>query len=193
MAMNEIRQQARKSAAERVARLRQQRADLVKKQEELSATVMTALAERDAVIADAERRAGAAPEELASSGLSLAQAAQWCDLVDKEAARLVKLAAQPTTSEGGHGEGKPLVVTGSFRSIGRSGRTIMTTSTDYPFRSGQLSRASVLMKLPRVLIAAAVWLLVIEALPGPAAWGALAIVVVGTVAAVVAEPVIVLP
>ena len=55
MAMNEIRQQARKSAAEWVARLRQQRADLVKKQEELSATVMTALAERDAVIADTER------------------------------------------------------------------------------------------------------------------------------------------
>ena len=46
MAMNEIRQQARKSAAERVARLRQQRADLVKKQEDLSAKVMTALAER---------------------------------------------------------------------------------------------------------------------------------------------------
>ena len=101
MAMNEIRQQARRSAAERVARLRQKRADLVKKQEELSATVMTALAERDAVIADAERRAGAALKELASSGLSLAQAAQWCDLVDKEAARLVKLAAQPTTPEGG--------------------------------------------------------------------------------------------
>ena len=101
MAMNEIRQQARKSAAERVARLRQQRADLVKKQEELSATVMTALAERDAVIADAELRAGAALKELASSGLSLAQAAQWCDLVGKDAARLVKLAAQPTTPEGG--------------------------------------------------------------------------------------------
>ena len=100
MAMNEIRQQARKSAAERVARLRQQRADLVKKQEELSATVMTALAERDAVIADAERRAGAALKELASSGLSLAQAAQWCDLVGKDAARLVKLAAQSATPEG---------------------------------------------------------------------------------------------
>lgn len=67
----------------------------------------------------------------------------------------------------------------------------MTTSTDYPFRSGQLRRAGVLMKLSRVVIAAVVWLLVIEALPGPAAWGALAIVVVGTVAAVVAEPVIV--
>lgn len=67
----------------------------------------------------------------------------------------------------------------------------MTTATDYPFRSGQLRRAGVLMKLPRVVIAAVLWLLVIEALPGPAAWGALAIVVVGTVAGVVAEPVII--
>jgi len=67
----------------------------------------------------------------------------------------------------------------------------MTTSTDYPFRSGQLRRAGVLVKLPRVVIAAVVWLLVIEALPGPAAWGVLAIVVVGAVAGVVAEPVII--
>jgi hypothetical protein len=47
------------------------------------------------------------------------------------------------------------------------------------------------MKLPRAVISAVVWLLVIEALPDPAAWGALAIVVVGTVAGVVAEPVII--
>lgn len=67
----------------------------------------------------------------------------------------------------------------------------MTTSTDYPFRSGQLRRAGVLMKLPRVVIAAVVWLLAIEALPGPAAWGVLAVVVVGTVAGVVAESVVV--
>ena len=100
MAINQIRQQARRSAAERVARLREQRADLVKKQEELSATVITALAERDAVVADSELRAGAALKELASSGLSLAQAAQWCDLVGKEAARLVRLAAQPATGDG---------------------------------------------------------------------------------------------
>ena len=45
--------------------------------------------------------------------------------------------------------------------------------------------------MPRVVISAVVWLLVIEALPGPVAWGVLAVVVVGTVAAVVAEPVIV--
>ena len=67
----------------------------------------------------------------------------------------------------------------------------MTTSTDYPFRSGQLHRAGSLVKLPRVVIAAVLWLLVIEALSGPAAWGVLAIVVVGTVAGVVAEPVII--
>ena len=40
----------------------------------------------------------------------------------------------------------------------------MTTSTDYPFRSGQLHRAGSLVKLPRVVIAAVLWLLVIEAL-----------------------------
>lgn len=45
----------------------------------------------------------------------------------------------------------------------------MTTSTDYQFRSGQLRRAGMLMRLPRVLISAMVWLVVIEALPGPAA------------------------
>ena len=67
----------------------------------------------------------------------------------------------------------------------------MTTSTVYPFRSGRLRRADVLMRLPRVVISAVVWLLVIEALPGLAAWGVLALVVVGTVAGVVAEPAII--
>uniref|UniRef100_UPI002630B134 hypothetical protein n=1 Tax=Propioniciclava sp. TaxID=2038686 RepID=UPI002630B134 len=67
----------------------------------------------------------------------------------------------------------------------------MTTSTDYPFRSGQPRRACVLIKLPRVVIAAVVWLLVIEALPGPAARGVLAVVAVGTVAGVVAESAII--
>jgi len=100
MAINEIRQQARKSAAERVARLRQQRADLVKKQEGLSAEVMTALAERDALVADAERRAGTALKALVSSGHGLAEATLWCDLGDKDAARLVRLAATTTTASG---------------------------------------------------------------------------------------------
>lgn len=98
MAINGIRQQARRSAAERVARLRQQRADLVKEREGLSAEVMTALAERDALIADAERRAGTALKALVSSGLSLSEPTVWCDLGDKDAARLVRLAATTTTT-----------------------------------------------------------------------------------------------
>ena len=69
MAINEIRQQARRSAAERVARLRQQRADLVRQQEELSSAVMTALAERDALVVDSERRAGKALTALLATGL----------------------------------------------------------------------------------------------------------------------------
>ena len=100
MAMNEIRQQARRTAAERVARLRQQRADQVRKQEELSAAVMTALVERDAIVADTELRAATALAALVSSGLSLTQAARWCDLSDRDASRLVKL-ARPATAEGG--------------------------------------------------------------------------------------------
>ena len=101
MPINEIRQQARRSVVERVARLRQQRADLVKKQEGLSAEVMAALAERGALIVDAERRAGIALKALVSSGLSLAEATVWCDLDGKDAARLLRLAPTTTTRSGG--------------------------------------------------------------------------------------------
>lgn len=91
MAINEIRQQARRSAAERVARLRQQRADLVRQQEELSSAVMTALAERDALVVDSERRAGQSLTALLATGLSVLEASRWCDLSTRDAARLVRL------------------------------------------------------------------------------------------------------
>ncbi len=65
------------------------------------------------------------------------------------------------------------------------------TTIGYPLRSDRLSRAGVLVKVPRVVIAAVGWLVVIEALPGLAAWIVLVLVVGGTVAAVVAEPVVV--
>lgn len=100
MPINEIRQQARRSAAERVERLRQRRPDLVKKQEGLSAEVMTALAERDALIVDAERQAGTALKALVSSGLRRAEATVWCDLDAQDAARLLRLAPTTTTTSG---------------------------------------------------------------------------------------------
>lgn len=67
----------------------------------------------------------------------------------------------------------------------------MTTTAEYPLRTGRIRRAGALVKAPRVVIAAVLWLVMIEALPGLAAWVVLAIVLAGTVAAVVAEPVVV--
>lgn len=65
------------------------------------------------------------------------------------------------------------------------------TTTGYPLRTAELRLAGVLVKVPRVLIAALLWLMVIEALRGVAQWGVLAVVAGGTVAAVVAEPAVV--
>lgn len=65
------------------------------------------------------------------------------------------------------------------------------TTTGYPLRTAELRLAGVLVKVPRVLIAALLWLMVIEAVRGVAQRGVLAVVVGGAVAAVVAEPAVV--
>lgn len=67
----------------------------------------------------------------------------------------------------------------------------MTTTAEYPLRTGRLRRAGALVKVPRVVIAAVLWLVLIETLSGFVAWAVLVVVLGGTVAAVVAEPVIV--
>lgn len=67
----------------------------------------------------------------------------------------------------------------------------MTTTTSHPLPTGHLRRAGVLVKVPRVVIAAVLWLLLIESVPGFWGWGILVVVVLGTVAGVVAEPMVV--
>lgn len=67
----------------------------------------------------------------------------------------------------------------------------MTTTAEHPLRTGRLRRAGTLVKVPRLVIAALLWLVLTEALPGLAAWLVLVVVLGGTVAAVVAEPVVV--
>ncbi|MBK8463937.1 MAG: hypothetical protein IPL36_13280 [Nigerium sp.] len=67
----------------------------------------------------------------------------------------------------------------------------MTTTAEYPLRTGRLRRAGALVKVPRLVIAALLWLVLTEALPGLAAWVVLVVVLGGTVAAVVAEPMVV--
>lgn len=67
----------------------------------------------------------------------------------------------------------------------------MTATTSHPRPTGQLRRAAAFVKVPRVVIAAVLWLLVIESMPGFWGWGILAVVVCGTVAGVVAESMVV--
>ncbi len=92
MAIKSIRQAARKTAADKVALMRKARADLVKRREGSAAAVMTALAERDAFVAESELRAAAGLQDLVASGLPLAEACSWCDLPEKDAQRLLKAA-----------------------------------------------------------------------------------------------------
>ncbi len=94
MATKEIRMKARRDAREALERKRKERVDQERRREALALTVVTALAERDALVADAERRAGIALQQLLDSGLNLADAVSWCDqLTHKDALRLMKRAA----------------------------------------------------------------------------------------------------
>ena len=72
MSQQPVRQAARRSALDAQAVLRKERADRERRLEALAAAVLTALGERDALVRDAERRAGHALREMTDDeGLSL--------------------------------------------------------------------------------------------------------------------------
>jgi hypothetical protein len=74
-----VRQAARRSALDAQAVLRKERADLERRLEALAVEVLTALGERDALVRDAERRAGQALRTMTDEeGLSLREAVEWC-------------------------------------------------------------------------------------------------------------------
>jgi hypothetical protein len=60
MSQQSVRQAARRSALDAQAVLRKERADRERRLESLAVAVLTALGERDALVRDAERRAGQA-------------------------------------------------------------------------------------------------------------------------------------
>lgn len=102
MATKEIRQQARKKARELLAHNKKERLEVERRRDALAVTVLTSLAERDALVADAEKRAGAALTQLVDSGLSITDAVGWCGhLTEKEAGRLMKLATAADPRQGG--------------------------------------------------------------------------------------------
>ena len=73
------RQQARRAALDAQTRMRQARAEQERRRSALAVTVVTALAERDALVTACEARAGEALRTLTGAeGLTLREAVQWC-------------------------------------------------------------------------------------------------------------------
>ncbi|QZN87085.1 hypothetical protein [Cellulomonas sp. C5510] len=100
MADQTARQRARRAALDAQARMRARRAEQERRRDALGVVVVSALAERDAVVAACEARAGEALAKMTEQeGLSLADAVEWCGGADlltvREAARL-RQAAQPS-------------------------------------------------------------------------------------------------
>src|SRR5829696_8080113 len=79
MSQQSVRQAVRRSALDARAVRRKERADRERRLEALAVAVLTALGERDALVQDAERRAGQALRTMTDNeGLSVREAVDWC-------------------------------------------------------------------------------------------------------------------
>jgi hypothetical protein len=94
MSQQSVRQAARRLALDAQAVLREERADRQRRLEGLAVAVLTALGERDALVRDAEQRAGQVLRTMTKDeGLSLREAADWCGsgVTVREITRLLRL------------------------------------------------------------------------------------------------------
>ena len=94
MSQQSVRQAARRSALDAQAVLHKERADRERRLETLAVALLTALGERDALIRDAERRAGQALRTMTDGeGLSVREVVDWCGggLTVREITRLLRL------------------------------------------------------------------------------------------------------
>ena len=97
MSQQTIKQRARRTAREMAEKRRKEREDRERRVIELAERVMIAIGERDAALAETERRAGEALRELTEhEGLSLGEAVEWCGetVTVREAMRLRRLAGE---------------------------------------------------------------------------------------------------
>jgi hypothetical protein len=79
MSQQTIKQQARRTAREMAGKRRKEREERERRVIDLAERVMVAIGERDAAVAETEKRAGEALRELTQrEGLSLGQAVEWC-------------------------------------------------------------------------------------------------------------------
>ena len=108
MSQQTIKQQARRTAREMAEKRRKEREKRERRVIDLAEQVMVAIGERDAAVAETEKRAGEALRELTErEGLSLSEAVEWCgDTVSvREATRLRRLAGEPQAEDGGGEQG----------------------------------------------------------------------------------------
>ena len=94
MSQQSVRQAARRSALDAQAILCKERADRERRLKALAVAVLTALGERDALVRDAERRAGQALRTMTDNeGLSVREALDWCGsgVTVREITRLLRL------------------------------------------------------------------------------------------------------
>lgn len=97
MTQQSVRQAARRAALDAQSKRRRERAEREKRLERIAVDVLVAVRERDASVAAAERRAGAALRAMTDDeGLSLREAVTWCgdEISTREATRLRRLADQ---------------------------------------------------------------------------------------------------
>ena len=94
MGHQSIRQEARRTALDAQSKRRRERAEREKRLEYLAVRVLVAIRERDAAVADADRRAGHALQAMTEDeGLSVREAVEWCgdEITTREATRLRRL------------------------------------------------------------------------------------------------------
>ncbi len=102
MGQQSIRQEARRAALDVQSKRRRERAEREKRLEALAVRVLVAVRERDASVADAERRAGQALREMTEDeGLSVREAVEWCgdEITTREATRLRRLTEGDVTGK----------------------------------------------------------------------------------------------
>jgi len=94
MSQQTIRQQARRTAREMADKRRRVREERERRVIDLAEQVMVSIGQRDAAVAETEKRAGEALRELTEvEGLSLGEAVEWCGetITVREATRLRRL------------------------------------------------------------------------------------------------------
>ncbi|WP_248582739.1 hypothetical protein [Nocardioides sp. InS609-2] len=121
MSQQTIKQRARRAARGMAERRRRERAERERGIEDLAVQVMTAIGERDAAVAEAERRAGGALWEMTEvAGLSLSEAVAWCgeQISVREATRLRRLVDRAAKDvEPAAGKGVPATGSGGAGAV----------------------------------------------------------------------------